>query len=172
VQHIDRPPDIQTLPEPARARCARMESESLGLVSRAQRLDRIAGHRDRRRDFGQGAAVGPPEVKCAVGLSIELKALLVDRAVVAATQQGEIGERGGAALGPVTDVMSLPERESAAREAAAAVPVMKRAPQRRGNGAGCGPRSPRRDRYHRAASPPGWHRTPGAVAFPRNPSCG
>jgi len=72
-------------------------------------------------------------------LSIDLIALLVDRAVVPATEQREVRERGWAALRPVTDVMPLAEPEPAAREAATLVPVMERAPQRRGNRPGPGP---------------------------------
>jgi hypothetical protein len=60
-------------------------------------------------------------------------ALLVDRAVVPAAEQGEVGERGGAALGPVAHVMPLAERQAAAREATPSVPVLERAPQRRWN---------------------------------------
>ena len=65
------------------------------------------------------------ELKLAVGLSIELVALLMYRAVVPATQQGEIRERSRASLGPVTDVMTLAEPDPAAREAAAAVTVVQ-----------------------------------------------
>ncbi len=138
VQDVDRPGEIQALPEPVRARRPRVESESLGVVPRPEGLDRVSGHRDRRRDVGQGAAVGPPELERAVGLSIEVIALFVDRAVVPATEPGEVRERGGAALRPMPDVMPLAEREPAAREAAAVVPVVQRAPQRRGNGPGPG----------------------------------
>src|SRR5204862_736802 len=60
----------------------------------------------------------------------------VDRAVVAATEQSEIRQRGGTALRPVTDVMALAESHATAREAAAAVPVVERPPERRGNRAG------------------------------------
>jgi len=73
-------------------------------------------------------AVRAAELKLAVGLSIELVALLMDRAVVPATQQGEIRERSRASLGPVTDVMTLAEPDPAAREAAAAVTVVQRTP--------------------------------------------
>jgi len=54
------------------------------------------------------------------------------------TEQGQIRERGGPALGPVTDVMALAESHSAAREATAAVSVMERPPERRRNRAGSG----------------------------------
>ncbi len=138
VQDVDRPAEIQPLPEPVRARRPRVESESLGVVPRAQGLDRIGGQRDRWRDVGQGAAVRPLEPERAVGLSIEVKALFVDRAVVPATEPGEVRERGRAALRPVPDVMPLAQREPAAREAAAVVPVVQRAPQRRGNRPGPG----------------------------------
>src|SRR2546429_6061661 len=105
----------------------------LAWMPRPERRDRIGGQRDRRRDVGQEAAVRPPEPERAVGLWIDAIALLVDRAVVPATEQREVGERGGAALCPVADVMPLAHRQPAAREAAAAVAMVKRAPQRRRN---------------------------------------
>ncbi len=55
-------------------------------------------------------------------------ALLVDGAMVPATQQREIRQCGGASLCPVTDVMSVAETNSAAREEAAAVSVVERPP--------------------------------------------
>src|SRR5947207_15129798 len=60
-------------------------------------------------------------------------------AVVPAAEQGEIRERGRAPVGPVPDVMALPEPDPAAREPTAAVAVMKRSPQRRWNRACPGP---------------------------------
>jgi len=68
-----------------------------------------------------------------IARAIDLVALLVHRAVMPATQGRKVRERGRAALSPVADVMPLAERHSAAREAAAAVPVVERAPQRREN---------------------------------------
>jgi hypothetical protein len=62
-----------------------VEAESLRLVLRPQGLDRIGGHRGRGRNLEQGTAVGPPESERAIGLSIDLIALFVDRAVVPAT---------------------------------------------------------------------------------------
>jgi len=58
--------------------------------------------------------------------------------MVPATEQGQIRERGGPALGPVANVMALPEADSAAREATAAVSVMERPPERRRNRASPG----------------------------------
>jgi hypothetical protein len=97
-------------------------------VLRSQDFHRIAEYLRSRRDLGQKPAVRPAEAKLAVGLSIELVALLVDGAMVPTTEQGQIRERRGASLCPVTDVMSLAESRSAAREAAAAVAMMKRPP--------------------------------------------
>src|SRR5262249_41223191 len=61
------------------------------------------------------------------------EALLMYRAMVASTHQDEIRHRGGTAVSPVTDVVTLPEPHSAAREAAAAVAMTERPPQRRRN---------------------------------------
>ena len=105
-----------------------MQDEPLRIVPRSQDFHGIAGHVSRTRDLGQKPAVRAAEPQLAVGLSIELVALFMDGAVVPATEQREIRERGGAPLCPVTDVMALPEPEPAAREAAAAVPVMERPP--------------------------------------------
>jgi hypothetical protein len=54
-------------------------------------------------------------------------ALFVDGRVVAATQKDEIRECRRAALGPVTDVMTLAEADSAAGEPTASVPMVERA---------------------------------------------
>ena len=103
-----------------------MQAVSLRVVSGSEDLHGIAEHLRRRRNLGQKPAVRAAEAKLAVGLSIELITLLVNGAVVPATEQGEVRERGGAAVSPVTDVMALAEADAAAREAAAAVAVMER----------------------------------------------
>jgi hypothetical protein len=95
------------------------------LVSRSEDRDGIFAHLRRRRHVGERSAVRATESKLAVRLSIDLVALFVDRAVVPAAEHGEIRQRGGAALGPVTDVMALADANLAAREAAAAVPVVE-----------------------------------------------
>src|SRR2546428_11876897 len=72
MQDVDRPAEIQALPEPERARRPRVESEALGVVPRPEGLDRVSGQRDRRRDVGQEAAVRPPEPERAVGPSFDV----------------------------------------------------------------------------------------------------
>src|SRR5439155_25095828 len=86
--------------------------------------------------------VRSPKPERAVGLPIDLVPLLVDRAMVPATEQGEVREPGRPALRPVGDVMSLAKRDPAARETAAAVPMVQRAPQRRGDRPGQGSATP------------------------------
>jgi hypothetical protein len=125
MQYVDGPANIQALPEPTRGRGPRVQAVSLRVVPRSEDLHGIAGHFRRRRDLGQKPAVRATEAKLAVGLSIELVALLVDGAVVPATEQSEIRQRGGAALRPVTDVMPLADPDSAAWEAAATVAVVE-----------------------------------------------
>ena len=134
MQDVDRPPHVEALPQPARARCPRMQVESCRLVPCSERFDRIAGDHGRNRDVGQRSSIRSPEPQLAVGLPFHLVALLVDRAVMAPAEHREVRERGGAALSPVTDVMALAKRQIAAREPAGAVAVMQRAPERRGNG--------------------------------------
>ena len=112
--------------------------QPLSLVLGAETADGIVGHRGRRRNLGQGPTIRPPEPKRAVGLPLDMIALLVDRSMVPATQQSEVRERGRAALRPVADVMPLAEPQSTPREAAALVPLVQRAPQRRRNRASPG----------------------------------
>jgi hypothetical protein len=130
MKDIDRPADIQPFPQPARASRPRVDVEASRDVLPPQYVHRIGGHRCRWRDLRQGLPVRPPELERAVGLSFDLIALLVDRAVVTATEKREVRERGRAALCPVAKVMPLTERQSAAREAATPVPMMERSPQR------------------------------------------
>jgi len=105
-----------------------VQDKPLRIVPRSQGVHWIAGHSRRRRDLGQKTAVRAAEPQLTVGLSIELVALLVNGAVVPATEHGEIRERRRAPLGPVTDVMALPESHSAARDPTAAVAVRERPP--------------------------------------------
>ena len=104
----------------------RVQRKPIGIVSRSQNLHGIAAHLRSRRDLGKEPSVRSPELELAVGLSRNLVALLVDRAMVATTEQSEIRQRGGAALRPVTDVMSLANPNPAPREAAASVAVVER----------------------------------------------
>ena len=105
-----------------------MQDKPLCIVLCSEDLDGITEHLQRRRHLGQRPPVRAAKPKLAVGLSIELVAFLVNGAVVAGTEQGEIRERGGAPLGPVTEVMSLSEPAPAAWEAAAVVAVVERPP--------------------------------------------
>ena len=89
------------------------------------RCDELTGIAARQRRDGRD--LGAPGVVEA-SLVVDRAAALVHGAMVAATEQGEIRERGGAAVRPVTDVMSLSEANTAAREAAAAVAVVERPP--------------------------------------------
>ena len=97
------------------------------MVPRSENLHGIGRHPGRRRNLAQEPPVRT-ESKLAVWLSIERVTLLVDGAVVPATEQGEIRQRGGAALRPVTDVMALADPNPATREAAAAIAVVERPP--------------------------------------------
>jgi len=78
-----------------------VQDEPIPIVSRSQELHCIARYFRRTRDLGQKSAIRATEPKLAVGLSLELVALLVNGAVVPPTEQGKIRERGGASLGPV-----------------------------------------------------------------------
>jgi hypothetical protein len=86
----------------------------------------IDGDIGKRWRLRQRSAVRTAELQLAVGQSLDLEALLVNRAMMPTTQQGEVGERGGAAVRPVTDVVALRERQSTAWKAASAVPMVQR----------------------------------------------
>ena len=105
-----------------------MQDKPLRIVPRSDDFHGIVGHFVRKRDLGENPPVRAAEPKLAVRPSIELVALLVDRAVVPATEQGEIRQRGGTALRPVTNVMALPEPNAATRKTTAAVSVVERSP--------------------------------------------
>src|SRR3990170_4134016 len=100
MQDVDGPAEIQTLPEPARAGRPRMKPQPQRLVSHPERVDRIRGYSGQRRDVREEPPVGPTEAEDAVGLSLHPVALLVDGAVVTPTEQREVRQRGGPALGP------------------------------------------------------------------------
>src|SRR5437867_6271342 len=101
------------LSEPAGSGGMRVQAKSRRLVSLSQDTDGIGRRLRRSRHVGKEQAVRPAEPKLAIRLSIDLITLLVDRAVVAATQKREVRERRGTGVGPVPDVMSLAERQSA-----------------------------------------------------------
>jgi hypothetical protein len=105
-----------------------VELETPRFVADTNGLDWIGGHCRRQRDFGQGLAVRAAELKLAVGPSIDRVTLLVDGPVMPTAQQRKVGQRRGAAVGPVPDVMALAEADPAAREATTTVPVMQRPP--------------------------------------------
>jgi hypothetical protein len=94
-----------------------VQDKPLRGVPPAEAFHGIAAHRGWRRDLRQKPAVRPVEPKLAVGLSLELVTLLVNGAVMPPTDHGEIRERGGAALRPVTDVMAVAEPDAAAWDA-------------------------------------------------------
>jgi hypothetical protein len=75
----------------------------------------------------------------AVCLSINSEPLLVDGSVMPATQQRQVREGRGATVRPVTEVMPLPERQSAAWEATGSIARVERSPQRGRNRARPGP---------------------------------
>ena len=131
MQDADRVAHVEPFSQPARHRGPRVQVEPVCLVARTQRVHRIARYLGRRRDLGQDLTVRAAELKLAIRLSSELIAFFVNGSVMPAAEQGEIRERGGAAIGPVTDVMALAEANPAAREAATAVAMVERAPYRR-----------------------------------------
>ena len=86
MQHVDRPAHVQALPEPPGEPGARMELEPLCHVLRPERRHRIRRQRSQRRHLRQQAAIWPSEFERAVGLPLDLVAVLVNRAVMAAAK--------------------------------------------------------------------------------------
>jgi hypothetical protein len=124
VQAVDRPAEIQALPEPPGAGRARVDAKALGVVTRPEFRDRIHDHLGCQRRLGQRAAVRPPELERPVGPARHLKTLLVHRAVMPAAEQREIREGRGPAMGPVMEVMPLSDANAAARQPAAPVSML------------------------------------------------
>ena len=108
MQDVDGIAHVERFTQPARTRRPRVQVEPRALVACSERLHWIVGDRERRRNIGQRSSVRSPEPQLAVGLSVHLIALLVD----------------GPALGPVTEVVPLAERQCTAREAAAAIAMV------------------------------------------------
>src|SRR6266850_3390194 len=127
MQHVDRIAHVETLALPARHRRARVQSKSVVLIPRSDDGHRIRRQIDGPRHLRNDPAVGVLELQLAVRLAFDLVALLVDRAMVSPTEHREVRECRGAALRPVTDVVSLTEPHATAREATALVAVMERA---------------------------------------------
>jgi len=125
MQNVDRIGDIEAVSRPGRHCRPRVKIEPLSVVRREQRVDGIARPRGGRRNVRQWPPVRSPEAQLSISLSLHVIALFVHRAVMAATQQREIGQRGGASVGPMANVMALAKRSCAAGEAAAPVPMLQ-----------------------------------------------
>ena len=139
MQHVDCVADVEAFSLPS-WRCGPWTHDDPGLVVvRFDGSDRVSRSLRRARHIRYHATVRAAEAKLTIRLSIHLIALLVNGAVMPATEQDEVRERGGAALSPVADVVSLAKAAVAAREATAAVTMEQRPPQCRWNRAGLGP---------------------------------
>ena len=125
MQDIDCPSDIQALAAPPRTRRPRVDVESVPDVRGAEGLKRIGGHHRRWWDIGKQPPVRATELQRAIRLSDELVTLFVNASMMPPTEQREIRERRRTAGRPMTDVMPLADPYSAAREAAAAIPVLE-----------------------------------------------
>jgi hypothetical protein len=118
--------DVEWLSQPARGRGSRVQGKPVCLVACSEDRNGITHHGQRSWYFGQGFAVRTAKFQLAVRLSLDLESLLVHGTMVPAAEQGEVREGSGASLGPVTDVVALPEAYATAREGAAAVAMVER----------------------------------------------
>ena len=127
MQDADRPADVQSLSQPSRHGRPSVKVEPLRFMPRSQYVDGISWQRNPRRNLGKKSPVRTAESQLSVGVSLDLVALFMNRAVMPTTEDSEIRQCGGAAIRPVTYVMALADSHLAARETAAAVSVMERA---------------------------------------------
>src|SRR6185503_3633456 len=95
-----------------------------GRVLTPQCLACVRRNRWRLGHFRDQPAAGVAELQLAVGQSLDLETLLVDRAVMPSTQQDEVRELRRPALRPVLDVMTLRVAQSTTREAAAVIATL------------------------------------------------
>ena len=86
MQDIDRVRDVEPFAVPVGRHGVAVEIESLRDVDVAQYLDRIDRYLHGFLDLRDAPAVRTTEGQRAFGSSLNLKALFVDRAVVAATE--------------------------------------------------------------------------------------
>ena len=86
-----------------------METEPLRGVPCPERFHGIGGNRWRQWDLRYDPPVRPPERELTVRSSLDLVTLFVDGTVMTAAQQREVRERRRSAVGPVADVVALPE---------------------------------------------------------------
>src|SRR6266850_2954864 len=133
MQHVDRVNHVQVLAQPAGRQGAGVQDQTLLVVPCSQSSDGMSAYLRRARHLGQRAAIGTAEPKLASGIAFDLITLFVHGTMVAPTEHGQVRKRRRPSLSPVTDVMTLAEAHAAAREAAAAVAMMKRAAQGWGN---------------------------------------
>ena len=124
MEHVDRVAHVEGLTKPVRGRGVGVQVQPRCLVPRSQDVEWFPGDLGGRRHLGQEPAIRPAEPQLTLRLSLDLVPLFVDGAVVSATQNREVGQRGRPALGPVPDVMALPDPHAAPREATAAVAML------------------------------------------------
>src|SRR5262249_26338069 len=92
----------------------------------------------RRWHLGHEPPIRPPELEAAIRPPRDRVTLLVHGAMVSPTQECEVGQCRRPAVGPMTDVVPLVEAPAAAREATAAVAMLKRSSESRRNRPGPG----------------------------------
>jgi hypothetical protein len=101
MQDVDRPGEIEALPEPARAAGPRVDHEAAHPMGRDEGVCRVAGDGGRRRDLGNGTAARGAEAQRAGGVALDSIAVLVDGPVMPPAEQREVVEPRRTAVGPV-----------------------------------------------------------------------
>ena len=109
---------------PSPSQCCRAHVDPGGTGGGAQRLLGVGGKLWRLRDRVEYPPVHIPELQIPVLQPLQLDHVLVHRAMVTAAEQGEGGQRRGAPVGPVPDVVTLREAGATSRKAAAPIAVL------------------------------------------------
>src|SRR5438094_2835488 len=128
MQDVDRPADVQPLSQPAGHGRPSVQVKSLRLMPRSQHVEGISWQRSNSRNLGKKSPVRTAEAQLSVGVSLDLVALFVNRAVMPTTENSEIRKCGRAAIRPVTDVMPLAETEAGHLGRVASIPGSRRTP--------------------------------------------
>ena len=130
MQHVDRPAQVELLAEPVRPERPRVDSHALSHMPGAQSSHSIGRYWGRRRYFRQLSAVWAPEAERPIRPALDGVAHLVNGSMMPMTEQREIGQRRRSAVRPMAQMMPLREAMVAAGEAAPAVPILERTPER------------------------------------------
>ena len=138
-EHVDRIREVETLAVPVGGRRVRADRDAGPSEAGAGRCQRRTRPTRRLRGGGEWSTVRPEEPRIAIVAQSHGEALLVNGAVVLATEQQQVIQPGSTSFRPVADVMRVAVSGAAPGEAAPTV---------------AGRQRPAQSRRHRARLPP------------------